>query len=298
MFDILKSIVGEQYVCENEPMGKHCTFRCGGNAKYYVKPGSINELTDVIKACKKQEYPYMVIGNGSNILIKDEGYDGVIIEVNNRISSIDIIGDEIVADAGAKLSSVAMAAYESDLGGFEFAHGIPGNVGGAIVMNAGAYGGEMKDVVKWVKVLNESGEIETINAGDLEFGYRTSAIMKRNLVVLQMCIKLFLSSGEEISTIMQMFMQKRKAKQPLEYPSAGSTFKRPEGYFAAKLIEDAGLKGCARGGAQVSEKHAGFVVNKGDATAKDVCELTDYIKSEVMEKFGVGLELEVVKVGF
>ena len=134
MFDILKSIVGEQYVCENEPMGKHCTFRCGGNAKYYVKPGSINELTDVIKACKKQEYPYMVIGNGSNILIKDEGYDGVIIEVNNRISSIDIIGDEIVADAGAKLSSVAMAAYESDLGGFEFAHGIPGNVGGAIVM--------------------------------------------------------------------------------------------------------------------------------------------------------------------
>ena len=227
MFNILKSIVGGQYVCENEPMGKHCTFRCGGNAKYYVKPGSINELTDVIKACKKQEYPYMVIGNGSNILIKDEGYDGVIIEVNNRINSIDIIGDEIVADAGAKLSSVAMAAYESDLGGFEFAHGIPGDVGGAIVMNAGAYGGEMKDVVKWVKVLNEAGEIETINAEDLEFGYRTSAIMKRNLVVLQMCIKLFLSSGEEISTIMQMFMQKRKAKQPLEYPSAGSTFKRP-----------------------------------------------------------------------
>lgn len=293
MFDILKSIVGEQYVCENEPMGKHCTFRCGGNAKYYVKPGSINELTDVIKACKKQEYPYMVIGNGSNILIKDEGYDGVIIEVNNRISSIDIIGDEIVADAGAKLSSVAMAAYESDLGGFEFAHGIPGNVGGAIVMNAGAYGGEMKDVVKWVKVLNEAGEIETINAEDLEFGYRTSAIMKRNLVVLQMCIKLFLSSGEEISTIMQMFMQKRKAKQPLEYPSAGSTFKRPEGYFAGKLIEDAGLRGYRVGGAMVSEKHCGFVINYDNATATDIINLMEDVKNKVKEQFGVELEPEV-----
>ena len=293
MFDILKSIVGEQYVCENEPMGKHCTFRCGGNTKYYVKPGSINELTDVIKACKKQEYPYMVIGNGSNILIKDEGYDGVIIEVNNRISSIDIIGDEIVADAGAKLSSVAMAAYESDLGGFEFAHGIPGNVGGAIVMNAGAYGGEMKDIVKWVKVLNEAGEIETINAGDLEFGYRTSAIMKRNLVVLQMCIKLFLSSGEEISTIMQMFMQKRKAKQPLEYPSAGSTFKRPEGYFAGKLIEDAGLRGYRVGGAMVSEKHCGFVINYDNATATDIINLMEDVKNKVKEQFGVELEPEV-----
>lgn len=293
MFEILKNIVGEDYIRENEPMGKHCTFRCGGNADLYVMPGSIEELSSVVKACRENDYPFMVIWNGSNILVKDQGYKGAIIEVNNRINSVDVIGDEIVADAGAKLSSVAMAAYENDLAGFEFAHGIPGNVGGAVVMNAGAYGGEIKDVIKWAKVLTEDGEVVTLNAEELELGYRTSIVQKKNMIVLQMCIKLDLGSQEEIALIMQMFMQKRKAKQPLEYPSAGSTFKRPEGYFAGKLIEDAGLRGYQVGGAMVSEKHCGFVINYDNATATDILQLMDDVKATVKEQFDVELEPEV-----
>lgn len=274
-------------------MGKHCTFRCGGNADLYVMPGSIEELSSVVKACRENDYPFMVIGNGSNILVKDQGYKGAIIEVNNRINSVDVIGDEIVADAGAKLSSVAMVAYENDLAGFEFAHGIPGNVGGAVVMNAGAYGGEIKDVIKWAKVLTEDGEVVTLNAEELELGYRTSIVQKKNMIVLQMCIKLELGSQEEIALIMQMFMQKRRAKQPLEYPSAGSTFKRPEGYFAGKLIEDAGLRGYQVGGAMVSEKHCGFVINYDNATATDILQLMDDVKATVKEQFDVELEPEV-----
>lgn len=293
MFEILKNIVGEDYIRENEPMRKHCTFRCGGNADLYVMPGSIEELSSVVKACRENDYPFMVIGNGSNILVKDQGYKGAIIEVNNRINSVDVIGDEIVADAGAKLSSVAMVAYENDLAGFEFAHGIPGNVGGAVVMNAGAYGGEIKDVIKWAKVLTEDGEVVTLNAEELELGYRTSIVQKKNMIVLQMCIKLDLGSQEEIALIMQMFMQKRRAKQPLEYPSAGSTFKRPEGYFAGKLIEDAGLRGYQVGGAMVSEKHCGFVINYDNATATDILQLMDDVKATVKEQFDVELEPEV-----
>ena len=235
----------------------------------------------------------MIIGNGSNILVRDEGYKGVVIEINNRMSSIDVIGEEIVADAGAKLSMVAMAAYENDLAGFEFAHGIPGNVGGAVVMNAGAYGGEMKDVLKWVKVLNQDGEIETIEAKDLELGYRTSVIAKKSMVVLQMCIELQIGSMGEIGGIMQILMQKRKFKQPLEYPSAGSTFKRPEGYFAGKLIEDAGLRGYRVGGAMVSEKHCGFVINYDNATATDVLQVIHDVREKVKEQFDVELEPEV-----
>lgn len=293
MFEKLKGIVGEEYIKKNESMAKHCTFRCGGEAELYVVPGTIEELVQVIKICRENNYPYMVIGNGSNILVRDEGYQGAVIEINNRISSIDVIGEEIVADAGAKLSTVAMAAYESDLAGFEFAHGIPGNVGGAVVMNAGAYGGEMKDVIKWVKVLNNEGEIEIIEAKDLELGYRTSVIAKKSMIVLQMCIELQIGSAGEIGGIMQILMQKRKSRQPLEYPSAGSTFKRPEGYFAGKLIEDAGLRGYSVGGAMVSEKHCGFVINYDNATATDVLQLINDVKIRVKEQFGVELEPEV-----
>ena len=293
MFEKLKSIVGEEYIKQNESMAKHCTFRCGGEAELYVMPGSIEELAQVIKTCKENDYPYMVIGNGSNILVRDDGYQGAVIEINNRISTIDVIGEEIVADAGAKLSAVAMTAYENDLAGFEFAHGIPGNVGGAVVMNAGAYGGEMKDVIKWVKVLNDEGEIKTIEAKDLELGYRTSVIAKKSMVVLQMCIELQIGSAGEIAEIMQILMQKRKSRQPLEYPSAGSTFKRPEGYFAGKLIEDAGLRGYRVGGAMVSEKHCGFVINYDNATATDVLQVINDVKVRVKEQFGVELEPEV-----
>ena len=293
MFEKLKSIVGEDYIRQNESMAKHCTFRCGGAAEVYIVPGTVEELAQVIAVCKENRYPYMVIGNGSNILVRDEGYKGAIIEINHRISGIDVIGEEIIADAGAKLSAVAMAAYENDLAGFEFAHGIPGNVGGAVVMNAGAYGGEMKDVIKWVKVLNNQGEVETIQAKDLELGYRTSIIAKKGMVVLQMCIELQMGFSGEIGGIMQILMEKRKLKQPLEYPSAGSTFKRPEGYFAGKLIEDAGLRGYRVGGAMVSEKHCGFVINYEKATATDVLQLMDDVREKVKEQFGVELEPEV-----
>ena len=293
MYNRLKEIVGEKYIKENESMANHCTFRCGGNAELYVIPGNVEELTEVIKTCCQENYPYMVIGNGSNILVRDEGYKGAIIEVNSRINDIDVIGDEIVADAGAKLSAVAMAAYENDLAGFEFAHGIPGNVGGAVVMNAGAYGGEMKDVIKWVKVLDDEGNIVTLNNEEVELGYRTSVVSKRGLIVLQMCIKLDIGASDEIAYVMQVMMQQRKAKQPLEYPSAGSTFKRPEGYFAGKLIDDAGLRGYRVGGAMVSEKHCGFVINYDNATATDVLNLIEDVQKKVKEKFDVELETEV-----
>lgn len=293
MFEKLKSIVGEDYIKKNESMAKHCTFKCGGEAAIYVVPGSVEEVAQVVKTCKGNNYPYMILGNGSNVLVRDEGYQGVVIEINHRMSMIDVIGEEIVADAGAKLSAVAMAAYENDLAGFEFAHGIPGNVGGAVVMNAGAYGGEIKDVLKWVKVLNHDGEIETIQAKDLELGYRTSVIAKKSMVVLQMCIELQIGSAGEIGQMMQILMQKRKLKQPLEYPSAGSTFKRPEGYFAGKLIEEAGLKGYRVGGAMVSEKHCGFVINYDNATATDVLQLIDDVRDKVRQQFGVELEPEV-----
>lgn len=294
----LKLIAGDSNVRCDEPMSSHCTFRAGGTAKYYVIPDEYKKVRDVLRLCVEENIPYYVIGNGSNLLVQDDGFDGVIIEIDSALAKIEINGNEIVAKAGAKLSKIAVKALNESLTGFEFAHGIPGNLGGAVTMNAGAYGGEMKDVLKWVKVLDNNGEMKTLKAEELELGYRTSIIVKEKMIVLEACIELHEGNRDEIEMHMKELMAKRKEKQPLEYPSAGSTFKRPEGYFAAKLIEDAGLKGCARGGAQVSEKHAGFVVNKGDATAKDVCELTDYIKSEVMEKFGVGLELEVVKVGF
>lgn len=289
----IKEIVGADFVKLDEPMASHCSFRCGGNAEVYVVPGTIDELVAVVSLCREQSVPFMVIGNGSNLLVRDEGYAGVIIEVNNRISQIDIFGEDIVADAGAKLAAIAIAAFENDLAGFEFAHGIPGNLGGAVAMNAGAYGGEMKDVLKWVKVLDKDGNVRTLDASELELGYRTSIIQKEDMIVLQARLGLDIGFTDDIAMFMQLFMEKRKSKQPLEYPSAGSTFKRPEGYFAGKLIEDAGLRGYKVGGAMVSEKHCGFVINYDNATASDVIQLMKDVQGTVKEKFGVDLEPEV-----
>ena len=297
LIDNLKEIVGEEFVKENENMAKHCTFKCGGNAALYVIPGSIDELVDIVKACRAENAPYMVIGNGSNILVRDEGYDGIIIEVNSRINTIDVIGEEIVADAGAKLSAIAMTAAVNDLGGFEFAHGIPGNVGGAVVMNAGAYGGEMKDVLTEVTVMNAEGDIFTLPTEELELGYRTSIIKTAGYIVLEAKIRLKEGDPEVIRETMKDLTIRRTTKQPLEYPSAGSTFKRPEGYFAGKLIMDSGLAGYQVGGAQVSEKHCGFVINAGDATARDVRTLMDNVRDIVYKKYGVTLEPEVKFLG-
>lgn len=293
----LKAVTAENRIFTDEPMKKHTTFRVGGPADILVQPKG-TELAAVIRLCRKYDVPYQVIGNGSNLLVGDRGIRGLVIEMLSKEDEICVEDDCITVGAGMLLSKTANRATEHGLTGMEFAAGIPGSIGGAVVMNAGAYGGEMKDILTAVTVLDQEGNEKILSAEELELGYRTSCILKKGYIVTGAKIKL--KHGEEtaIRARMEELKKQRVEKQPLEYPSAGSTFKRPEGYFAAKLIEDAGLKGCARGGAQVSEKHAGFVVNKGDATAKDVCELTDYIKSEVMEKFGVGLELEVVKVGF
>ncbi len=297
MKDKLREIVGADSVKENENMAEHTTFKCGGNASLYIAPNSIDELVKVLEVLREEDYPYMVIGNGSNLLVKDSGYDGAIVEVDKKIGEIDVRGEEIIVEAGAKLSKVATIAMESDLAGFEFAHGIPGNMGGAVVMNAGAYGGEMKDVLKWVKVVDQNGEIKTLENDELELGYRTSRVMKEKMIVLEACIKLELGIMGEIADVMALLMSKRKASQPLEYPSAGSTFKRPEGYYAGKLVQDAGMKGYRVGDAMVSEKHSGFVINCGNATATDVIQVIKDVQAKVKEDFGVDLEPEVRIIG-
>ena len=297
MIEKLRQIVGEDSVKENENMANHTTFKCGGSARLYIAPNSIDELVKVLEVLRAEKYPYYIIGNGSNLLVKDEGYDGAIVEVDKKISDIDVRGEEIIVEAGAKLSKIATIAMESDLAGFEFAHGIPGNMGGAVVMNAGAYGGEMKDVIKWVKVIDQNGEIKTLENEELELGYRTSIVMKEKMIVLEACIKLELGIMGEIADVMALLMSKRKASQPLEYPSAGSTFKRPEGYFAGKLVQDSGMKGYRVGDAMVSEKHSGFVINCGNATAADVIQVIKDVKAKVKEDFGVDLEPEVRIIG-
>ncbi|MBR3173208.1 MAG: UDP-N-acetylmuramate dehydrogenase [Eubacterium sp.] len=297
MIETLKQIVGENSILENENMASHTTFKCGGNASLYIAPNSTDELVKVLEVLRNENYPYMVIGNGSNLLVKDEGYDGAIVEVDKKISEIDVRGEEIIVEAGAKLSKVATIAMENDLAGFEFAHGIPGNMGGAVVMNAGAYGGEMKDVLKWVKVVDQNGEIKTLENEELELGYRTSRVMKEKMIVLEACIKLDLGVMGDIAEVMALLMSKRKASQPLEYPSAGSTFKRPEGYFAGKLVQDAGMKGYRVGDAMVSDKHSGFVINCGNATATEVIQVIKDVQAKVKEDFGVDLEPEVRIIG-
>ena len=297
MIEALKQIVGENSIFENENMANHTTFKCGGNASLYIAPNSTDELVKVLEVLRNEDYPYMVIGNGSNLLVKDSGYDGAIVEVDKKISEIDVRGEEIIVEAGAKLSKVATIAMENDLAGFEFAHGIPGNMGGAVVMNAGAYGGEMKDVLKWVKVVDQNGEIQTLENDELELGYRTSRVMKEKMIVLEACIKLDLGVMGDIAEVMALLMSKRKASQPLEYPSAGSTFKRPEGYFAGKLVQDAGMKGYRVGDAMVSDKHSGFVINCGNATATEVIQVIKDVQAKVKEDFGVDLEPEVRIIG-
>lgn len=285
-------------ICDNvkfdEPMHKHTTFRIGGNADFYVSVSSEKEITEVIKLCKLENVRFYIIGNGSNLLVKDEGFRGVIIEIGNGYADIEEIDDEIfAAKGGILLSRIAAYALEHELSGFEPLSGIPGTLGGAVVMNAGAYGGEIKDVVTEVYVLDCDGNKKTISNKDMEFGYRTSLATKESLIILGAKIKLKKGNRDEIKALMSDFNGRRRDKQPLEFPSAGSTFKRPEGYFAGKLIEDSNLKGYTVGGAQVSEKHSGFVINIGNATCEDVLKLISDVQKKVYEDSGVELEREV-----
>lgn len=290
-------LLGKEKVRISEPMNRHTTFRIGGPADYFLLPSTAEEVKKILEICKEKELPYFILGNGSNLLVSDEGYCGVIIQLYRNYGGITVEGTDIRAGAGALLSQIASAAKNASLTGFEFAGGIPGTLGGAVVMNAGAYGGEMKDVLKEVTVMTEQGEIMTIPAEKLEMGYRTSLVKKAGYLVLEAVISLKAGDVEEIKAIMKDLTEKRVSKQPLEYPSAGSTFKRPEGYFAGKLIMDAGLRGYQVGGAQVSEKHCGFVINKGNATAADVCGLMKDVQEKVQEQFGVTLEPEVKFLG-
>lgn len=290
-------IVGSENLSAGEPMKKHTTFRIGGLADYYVTPHSQEEIVRLIAACREKDIPYYILGNGSNLLVSDKGYRGVIIQIFKNYDDIRIEETCFTVKAGALLSRIARKALECELTGFEFAAGIPGTLGGAVVMNAGAYGGEMKDVVEEVTVLSGQGEILTLKKDELEMGYRTSVIARKGYLVLEAKLKLKKGKREEIKAIMEELKEKRTEKQPLEYPSAGSTFKRPEGYFAGKLIMDAGLRGFSVGDAQVSEKHCGFVINKGEATARQVCELMQEVIKRVEEVSGVRLEPEVKMLG-
>ena len=296
-YDKLNNVIAKDSILLDEPMSRHTTFRVGGPADFFVTPKAKEEVRDVIRICKEAGMPYYIIGNGSNLLVSDAGYRGVIVQIYKEMNEVKVEGDLVKAQAGALLSGIAAKALGAELSGFEFASGIPGTIGGACVMNAGAYGGEMKDVLESVTVLTGKGKIIELGRNELELGYRTSVIAKKGYIVLGAVLKLERGDGEKIKTYMDELKEKRVTKQPLEYPSAGSTFKRPEGYFAGKLIEDAGLRGFQVGGAQVSEKHCGFVINRDHATAADIMELMRQVQIRVKENSGVDLEPEVKRLG-
>lgn len=290
-------IVGENKVLEQEPMARHTTFRIGGPADYFVELGSIEQIRAAIQVCREENLPWFVLGRGSNLLVSDRGYRGVILSIYKDFQKTEIQGETVTVQAGVLLTTLSGKVLDASLTGLEFASGIPGTIGGAVVMNAGAYGGEMKDIVRKVTVLDQDGEVRTLTCGEMQFGYRTSLAKKKGYIVLGAELTLKQGEKEKIREEMQTLKAKRIEKQPLEFPSAGSTFKRPEGYFAGKLIMDAGLRGAAVGGAQVSEKHCGFVVNTGNATAADVRELMRQVQGKVQEQFGVHLEPEVRFLG-
>ena len=290
--------LGEQVeILVAEPMKNHTTFRIGGPADALALPKTPEEVAEVVRFCHEHAQPYYVLGNGSNLLVSDEGYRGLVLQLYRNFNDIQVNGETITVQAGAMLAAVARTAYQTGLTGLEFASGIPGTIGGAVVMNAGAYGGEMKNVLKEVTVLTKEGEVLVIPAKALELGYRTSVIPKNGWIALGAVLQLKKGDQEQILARMEELKEQRITKQPLDLPSAGSTFKRPEGYFAGKLIMDAGLRGFTVGGAQVSEKHCGFVVNRGNATAADVWELICEVKRRVKEMTGVELEPEVKLLG-
>lgn len=290
-------IFGAENVYREEPMSRHTTFRIGGPADYFVSAQNEKEVQNAVRLLKKEKVPYYMLGNGSNLLVGDKGYRGVVIQIYKRMNAIRTDGTKIYAQAGALLSKIAAEALRESLKGFEFASGIPGTLGGAVMMNAGAYGGEMKQVIERVKILDEEGEIRELSLEELKLGYRTSIVAEKGYTVLSAVLALEKGSADEIRACMEDLKERRVTKQPLEYASAGSTFKRPEGYFAGKLIQDSGLQGYAVGDAQISEKHCGFVINRGNATAEEVLALIRHVQDTVEAKFGVKLETEVKRIG-
>ncbi len=295
--EALQRFVPTENIKYCEMLKNYTTFRVGGEADALIIAENEEQLKGVLSYLPKVDIPYFVIGNGSNLLVGDKGYKGIIIKLAENMSEVTVVGNRVIAQAGASLAKVARAAMEHSLKGLEFAAGIPGTVGGGVIMNAGAYDGEMKMVVDSVTVIDNEGELLTLNNATMEFGYRTSVLKSQKFVVTECTFLLQPGDKEEIKAKMDDFGARRREKQPLEYPSAGSTFKRPEGYFAGKLIMDAGLAGFSIGGARVSEKHCGFVINTGDATAEDIKCLIEKVQEEVYRQFSVRLEPEVIMMG-
>ena len=294
----LKNVITKGTVLTEEPMSRHTSFQIGGPAEIFVQPATGDEVRQAICLAKEEQIPFFVVGNGSNLLVSDDGFRGMIVQIGRNLQEISVEDNVIYAQAGALLSRVARTALEHGLTGMEFAAGIPGSLGGAVAMNAGAYGGEMKDILTDAEVLTPDGEIKILSLEELDLSYRHSCIFDEDYIVLSVHLQLEQGDKTVIRNRMDELARARREKQPLEYPSAGSTFKRPEGYFAGALIQDAGLKGYTVGGAQVSEKHSGFVVNRGGATAEEVLFLIKQVQKKVKSRFGVTMEPEVRMVGF
>lgn len=281
----------------DEPMKIHTTFRIGGNADCFISAKSTKDIIDAIEYANKNNIPFMIMGNGSNMLVSDKGIRGIVLQISKDFSNCEIDGCKVTAEAGILLSSLASRLQKASLSGFEELSGIPGTLGGGIYMNAGAYGGEMKNIVKEVTFVTKDGKISTLPNYELDFGYRHSIFEDNGAIILSATLEFKKGNPDQIKAKMSEFTKRRNEKQPINMPSAGSAFKRPEGYFAGKLIEDANLKGFAIGGAQISEKHSGFIVNIGDATAKDVLSLIEHAQKTVKEKFGIDLEPEIRLIG-
>ncbi|WP_017753285.1 UDP-N-acetylmuramate dehydrogenase [Clostridium tyrobutyricum] len=293
--DLIK-ILDEKDIKIDEPMSGHTSFKVGGPADILITPESADQVLDAVKLCKSKNVPYYIMGNGSNLLVKDGGIRGVVVKLT-KLKSIKVKDDRIIVSSGASLKDVSQKALDNSLTGFEFACGIPGSVGGAVTMNAGAYNGEISNVIESVIVIDNHTKKRILNLEQLELAYRMSSILKYGYIVLQVTFKLEKGDHNKINDRIENLNRRRSEKQPLEYPSAGSTFKRPEGHFAAKLIEDSGLKGMSVGGAQVSEKHSGFIINKKDATSKDILDLIKLVQDTVKQKFNVDLYTEVRIIG-
>lgn len=297
MYDYIKTIIPRERILFHEPMSKYTTFRVGGEAECILVVQNEDELARLIPYLNQIEQEYFIIGNGSNLLVGDKGYRGMVVKFGEEMEQIQVDGTRMTVKAGALLSKAAMTAKQHSLTGLEFAAGIPGSIGGGIVMNAGAYEGEMKQVVESVRVMDRDGQILTLDNDTMEFGYRTSIIKNRPFIVVEVVLQLAEGDQEKIAAKMEELAVLRRSKQPLEYASAGSTFKRPEGYYAGKLIMDAGMRGYRIGGAQVSDKHCGFIVNTGKATAADIKEVIEEVQERVKERFHVMLEPEIVFLG-
>ena len=292
---LIENGIDKKNILIDEPMSKHTSFKVGGKADIFVKVYSVEEIKSVLKIASENGVPLFVLGNGTNLLVKDEGFRGIILQV--KLEEISINGTEVLVGAGVKNAVLSKKLTDNSLTGFEFASGIPGTIGGAIKMNAGAYGGEMKDIVSEVIYLDYDGKVCTINNSECEFEYRYSRFFKEKAIILEVKLKLEKGNKSEIENKIKELLEQRKEKQPLEYPNAGSTFKRGDGFITAKLIDECGLKGYSIGGAQVSEKHAGFIINKDNATSKDIINLIEYVQKKVKEKTGEDIKLEIEIIG-